>query len=480
MVGLRHLLSDPAVPDITVSNMTLDSRQVSAGDLFVALPGLHRDGRDFIEAAFTQGAAAVLTETVPEALLEDDRVIPIPRLKVRLGELANRFYRAPSKKLKLIAVTGTNGKTSIVELASQMLRSMGYRAGSIGTLGMKLVDRPRETRNTTPDCVSIHRQLAKWCDASVEWVAMEASSHALDQGRLDGLSIDAAVFSNLSRDHLDYHSSMEAYCEAKLRLFRDFAPAVRIFNADDALLTSHRNVWGKAGLGISCEGALADIQVLVKGAAPLALQLKTPWGAAHIQSALAGRFNAFNLSAAVTLLAAMGLPFDAVISAAEQVDPVRGRLQKVEFESDIAVFIDYAHTPDALDRALCTLSDFGVKGHIWVVFGCGGDRDRGKRAEMGATAAAIADRLVVTSDNPRSESPAAIIDDILEGCRHVVPMVEVDRAAAIALAVSQADTGDVVLIAGKGHETYQEVGSVRQPFCDSDHARKNLAIRRAA
>ncbi|MDG1214742.1 MAG: Mur ligase family protein, partial [Luminiphilus sp.] len=246
MVDLRHLLSDPAVPDITVSNMTLDSRQVSAGDLFVALPGLHHDGRDFIEAAFTQGAAAVLTETVPEALLEDDRVIPIPRLKVRLGELANRFYRAPSKKLKLIAVTGTNGKTSIVELASQMLRSMGYRAGSIGTLGMKLVDRPSETRNTTPDCVSIHRQLAKWCDASVEWVAMEASSHALDQGRLDGLSIDAAVFSNLSRDHLDYHSSMEAYCEAKLRLFRDFAPAVRIFNADDALLTSHRNVWGKA------------------------------------------------------------------------------------------------------------------------------------------------------------------------------------------------------------------------------------------
>ncbi|MDG2135665.1 MAG: UDP-N-acetylmuramoyl-L-alanyl-D-glutamate--2,6-diaminopimelate ligase [Luminiphilus sp.] len=480
MVGLRHLLSDPAVPDITVSNMTLDSRQVSAGDLFVALPGLHHDGRDFIEAAFTQGAAAVLTETVPEALLEDDRVIPIPRLKVRLGELANRFYRAPSKKLKLIAVTGTNGKTSIVELASQMLRSMGYRAGSIGTLGMKLVDRPSETRNTTPDCVSIHRQLAKWCDASVEWVAMEASSHALDQGRLDGLSIDAAVFSNLSRDHLDYHSSMEAYCEAKLRLFRDFAPAVRIFNADDALLTSHRNVWGKAGLGISCEGALADIQVLVKGAAPLALQLKTPWGATHIQSALAGRFNAFNLSAAVTLLAAMGLPFDAVISAAEQVDPVRGRLQKVEFESDIAVFIDYAHTPDALNRALCALSDFGVKGHIWVVFGCGGDRDRGKRAEMGATAAAIADRLVVTSDNPRSESPVAIIDDILEGCRHVVPMVEVDRAAAIALAVSQADTGDVVLIAGKGHETYQEVGSVRQPFCDSDHARKNLAIRRAA
>ena len=479
-VGLRHLLKDPAVPDITLSDMTLDSRQISPGDLFVALPGRNVDGRDFIDAAFARGAAAVLTDKESEVGAKDIRILSVEGLPRRLGELADRFYRSPSKTLKLMAVTGTNGKTSIVELTSQMLRSQGYRAGSIGTLGMKLVERPSEALNTTPDCVSLHRQLATWCDAGVEWVVMEASSHALDQGRLDGLAIDAGVFTNLSRDHLDYHPSMEAYCTAKLRLFREFAPAVRIYNADDTALMPHRDAWGSAGIGISCEGIEADVQVSVTGTAPLVLELKTIWGVRQIKSPLIGRFNAFNLSAAVTLLAAMGLPFEAVISAAEQASPVCGRLQRVDFESDIAVFIDYAHTPDALHRALSALSELEVTGAIWVVFGCGGDRDRGKRAEMGAAAAGIADRLVVTSDNPRSESPLAIIDDILKGCRHVDPVVEADRAAAIGLAVSQAAPGDVVLIAGKGHETYQEVAGVRQPFSDNDHALKSLAERRAA
>ena len=227
-VGLRQLLKNPAVPDVALSEMTLDSRQVNHGDLFVALRGKNHNGRDFIDAAFAQGAAAVLTEKESDIPPKDIRIIPVDGLSRRLGELADRFYQSPSKNLKLIAVTGTNGKTSIVELVSQMLRSQGYRAGSIGTLGMKLVEQPREALNTTPDCVSLHRQLAKWADEAVEWVVMEASSHALDQGRLDGLAIDAAIFSNLSRDHLDYHLSMEAYCAAKLRLFRDFAPAVRI------------------------------------------------------------------------------------------------------------------------------------------------------------------------------------------------------------------------------------------------------------
>ena len=479
-VGLRHLLANPAVPDIALSEMTLDSREVSLGDLFVALPGLNHDGRDFMQSALINGAAAVLTETVPADLREDDRVIPVAQLSTRLGELADRFYHSPSKSLRLMAVTGTNGKTSIVELVSQILRAMGYCAGSIGTLGMRLVERPNEARNTTPDCISLHRQLARWRDQDVRWVAMEASSHALDQGRLAGLAIDAAVFSNLSRDHLDYHSSMEAYCAATLRLFRDFAPAVRIFNADEALLRPYRDVWGDTGIGISCEGERADVEVSVLGVAPLTLKLNTPWGVGSINAPLAGRFNAFNLSVAVSLLAALGLPFDSVILAAEQVGSVPGRLQKIEFESDISVFIDYAHTPDALSRALCAVSEFGVTGRIWVVFGCGGDRDRGKRAEMGAAAARIADRVVLTSDNPRSESPDAIIEDILQGCCQVGPIVEADRAAAIALAVSQAEAGDVVLIAGKGHENYQDVCGVRQPFCDTDHAMQNLVLRRAA
>jgi UDP-N-acetylmuramoyl-L-alanyl-D-glutamate--2,6-diaminopimelate ligase len=479
-VSLQHLLLNPALPALVMSDMTLDSRQVHAGDLFVALPGQSHDGRDFIDAALAQGAVAVLTEKVPDSLLQNPRVISVEGLSLRLGELADRFYHSPSASLKLMAVTGTNGKTSIVELVGQILRSMGHTAGAIGTLGMRVVARPDETRNTTPDCVSLHRQLAQWRDNAVGWVAMEASSHALDQGRLSGLAIDAAVFTNLSRDHLDYHTSMDAYCAAKLRLFHDFDPKVRIFNADDALLLPHGEAWGETGLGISLKGAPAEIQVSVIGVAPLVLALETPWGVRQIKSSLAGRFNAFNLSVAVTLLAAMGLPFDAVTAAAEEAGPVVGRLQRVDFESDITVFVDYAHTPDALERALSALSELGVGGLIWVVFGCGGDRDRGKRAEMGAVAAEIADRLVVTSDNPRSEPPEAIIDDILTGCRHVDPLIEVDRAAAIALAVSQASTGDVVLIAGKGHETYQEVGGIRQSFCDADHALKNLSLRRAA
>lgn len=479
-VGLRQLLKNPALPDIALSDMTLDSRHVNHGDLFVALRGKNYNGRDFIDAAFAHGAAAVLTEKESEIPPNDHRIISVDGLSGRLGELADRFYRSPSTNLKLMAVTGTNGKTSIVELASQMLRSQGYRAGSIGTLGMKLIEQPSAALNTTPDCVSLHRQLAKWGDEAVEWVVMEASSHALDQGRLDGLAIDAAVFSNLSRDHLDYHPSMEAYCAAKLRLFRDFAPAVRIFNADDEWLTTHRDVWGGAGIGISCEGTQANVQVSVIDAAPLVLEVKTIWGAGRIRSSLIGRFNAFNLSAAVTLLAAMGLPFDAVMSAAERVTPVCGRLQRVDFEADITVFVDYAHTPDALNGALRALSELDVPGCVWVVFGCGGDRDRGKRAEMGAAAAELADRLVVTSDNPRSESPLTIIEDILDGCRHVDPLVETDRAAAIALAISEAQPGDVVLIAGKGHETYQEVSGVRQPFSDNDQALKSLAERQAA
>ncbi|MEK9656261.1 MAG: Mur ligase family protein, partial [Halieaceae bacterium] len=250
-VSLQHLLLDPALPPLVMSDMTLDSRQVNAGDLFVALPGQSHDGRDFIDAALAQGAVAVLTEKVPDSLLQNPRVIPVEGLSLRLGELADRFYRSPSASLKLMAVTGTNGKTSIVELVGQILRSMGHTAGAIGTLGMRVVARPDETRNTTPDCISLHRQLAQWRDNAVGWVAMEASSHALDQGRLSGLAIDAAVFTNLSRDHLDYHTSMDAYCAAKLRLFHDFDPKVRIFNADDALLLPHGETWGETGLGIS-------------------------------------------------------------------------------------------------------------------------------------------------------------------------------------------------------------------------------------
>ena len=480
MMTLRDLLMDCTAPDVAVSGMTLDSRSVRSGDVFIALPGAKCDGREFIDQAFERGACAALVETAVGFAAMDDRVLPVECLRKQLGALVDRFYDSPSKHLKLLAATGTNGKTSVVELTAQLLRNMEQQAGVIGTLGMRLDHAPTDTANTTPDCIALHRQLTAWREQSVGWVAMEASSHALDQGRLDGLSVDAAVFTNLSRDHLDYHPSMEAYFDAKLKLFQEFDPAVQLYNADDPLLAERSAVWADGGLGISCNGLNTPVQVAVSGLSPLVFDLRTPWGAAHITSSLTGRFNAFNLTAALCLLAATGVPFSELTTAAPQVQPILGRLQRLQHAADITVLIDYAHTPDALERTLSTLSEGEVSGRIWVLFGCGGDRDRGKRAEMGAVAARLADHVVVTSDNPRTESPDDIIRDIVAGCDHASLCVEPDRAAAIGLAVSQASTGDLVLIAGKGHEAYQEIDGKRHPFSDAEHACRHLDLRLAA
>ena len=250
-MNLRTLINEPAAPDVLVSNLTLDTRTLAPGDVFVALPGAEHDGRDFIESALAAGAVAVLMESGRAPHQDDARVIPITGLKGELGALASRLYRSPSDDLKVVAVTGTNGKTSVVDLTAQLLRRVGRKTGTIGTLGMRLDQQPTETRNTTPDCLALHRQLRQWRDDGVECVTLEASSHALDQGRLDGLAVDVGVFTNLSRDHLDYHHSMDAYCEAKLKLFREFAPASRIYNADDEAVVVHADIWQWGGLGVS-------------------------------------------------------------------------------------------------------------------------------------------------------------------------------------------------------------------------------------
>ena len=480
MMGLRELLADQTLPEVSLSNMTLDSRDVQPNMAFIAVPGAERDGRDFIHAALELGAGVVLAEADDRELPKDDRVIAISDLRDQLGVLADRFYRSPSCQLKVMAVTGTNGKTSIVELTRQLLQAVGLKAGSIGTLGSRLAGPPTEVRNTTPDCITLHRQLRVWRDAGVDYVAMEASSHALDQRRLDGLKIDVAVFTNLSRDHLDYHHSMEAYGESKFKLFREFASSVQIYNADDSLLSSQSDIWGRDSVGISFSDESADVLIGMISVAPLAFTLRTPWGDAQIDSLLAGRFNAFNLTVAIVATASMGVPLAEVIAVTNQLKPVPGRLELMEMASDITVVIDYAHTPDALHRAITAVSEAQHQGCIWVLFGCGGDRDRGKRSEMGAVAARLADRIVVTSDNPRGEPPEAIIQDILAGCEGAAPLVEVDRATAISLVIAEAAAGDTVLIAGKGHETYQEVAGARIPFSDVQCANHYLAQRRAA
>lgn len=478
-MNLRTLINEPDAPDVLVNNLTLDTRTLAPGDVFVALPGAEQDGRDFIESALASGAAAVLMES-GRALHQDDvRVIPISGLKGELGALANRLYGSPSDGLKVVAVTGTNGKTSVVDLTAQLLRRAGRKTGTIGTLGMRLDQQPTETRNTTPDCLALHRQLRQWRDDGVECVTLEASSHALDQGRLDGLAVDVGVFTNLSRDHLDYHHSMDAYCEAKLKLFREFAPASRIYNADDEAVVAHADIWQSAGLGVSTGGANAPIKIEVVQAIPLVLKLHTPWGDGRLQTALSGRFNAFNVGAALTAVLSLGVDFAEALAAAEALEPVVGRLQAVGDGADIRVIVDYAHTPDALERAIRALKETDNAGALWVLFGCGGDRDPGKRAEMGAIACQFADRVIVTSDNPRSEAPEAIIDDILRGCDDS-PIVESDRAAAIALVIAEAKVGDIVLIAGKGHEDYQEIDGVRLPFNDAEYAVQHLQQRQAA
>ena len=478
-MNLRTLINEPAAHDVMVHNLTLDTRALEPGDVFVALPGAEHDGRDFIEPALAAGAVAVLTESGRELNRDDERVISVSGLKGELGALANRLYGSPSGDLKVVAVTGTNGKTSVVDLTAQMLRRTGRKTGTIGTLGMRLDQQPTETRNTTPDCLALHRQLRQWRDRGVECVALEASSHALDQGRLDGLAVAVGVFTNLSRDHLDYHHSMDAYCEAKLKLFREFEPASRIYNADDKAVIAHADVWRSGDLGVSVVSANAEISIEVVQAIPLVLKLRTPWGDGRLRTALSGRFNAFNVGASLAAILSLGVDFSEALAAAEALEPVVGRLQAVGDGTDIRVIVDYAHTPDALERAICAVKETDNAGALWVLFGCGGDRDPGKRAEMGTIACRFADRVIVTSDNPRSESPEAIIDAILLGCDDS-PIVEADRAAAIALAIAEAKVGDTVLIAGKGHETYQEIDGVRLPFNDAERAAQHLQQRQAA
>lgn len=450
-------------------DLTLDSRHVDSGDVFIALPGHYADGRHFIPSALAGGAAAVLAEA--EGLeVGDPRVIAVPALRAKLPRLVKRYYRDPSAHMKVMAVTGTNGKTSIAEFTAQLLRAMGVTVGVVGTLGVRTTSEPSEARNTTPDLVSLTRQLARWRESGLQHVAMEASSHALDQGRLDGLSIDVAVFSNLTRDHLDYHGSEQAYAAAKLRLFSDLNPRYAIYNADDPIAQRVRQIVPERAVGISMLDPSAELFVDVLTVEPLSYRLTTPAETVTVKSGLVGGFNGFNVAAAIMTVVAMGYPFADVALAAECLEPVPGRLQCVPNGLGIRVVIDYAHTPDALINVLTALragkTQHGALTSIWLVFGCGGDRDQGKRTLMGAAAAEGADHVVLTSDNPRNEDPGRIIADILEGMPNAPAACIVDRAEAIAWALAHAQEGDTVLIAGKGHETYQDVLGQRLPSSD--------------
>lgn len=481
-VPLSTLLDMSLADDVRVSGITLDSRQVRPGDVFLALAGSVHDGRAFMEQAVASGAVAVVAEA-PAGGFVDALPVPlveIPELSHEAGAIAARFHGDPTRTMRVVGVTGTNGKTTTSSLVAQLLRALGRSCGVIGTLGATLDDSVAAAANTTPDPVALQRQLAAWLGEGVRDVAMEVSSHALVQGRINGVRIETAVFTNLSRDHLDYHGSMAAYARAKMGLFTREGLRFGVINADDAYAASLRAL--AAGrcelLSYSASGdAKADIRVdgvvfdrgLARG------RIETPWGHGELHSPLPGDFNVGNLAAAITCAVLGGHDLDRVLAAVPALRPVPGRLQAIPNSLGIQVLVDYAHTPDALEQVLRAIRP-QVTGALVTVFGCGGDRDTGKRPLMGRVACQGSDRVIITSDNPRGEDPAAILADIAAGCSGEFSL-EIDRAAAIARAIDGAAPGDCVLIAGKGHEDYQLVEGRRLYFSDAEQARAALARR---
>ena len=482
--SLRELLAGITAPtnDIRVSGLTMDSRRVRAGDAFIALKGATAHGITFAPAALAQGASAVIAEGPASAVFESAAapVVWVENLRDRVGEIAARFFDRPSAALHVIGVTGTNGKTSIVQLLAAALENLGARAATIGTLGAGLVGAIEAGERTTPDAVSVHGLLAQFRDAGASHVAMEVSSHALDQGRVDAVTFEVAVFTNLTRDHLDYHGTMQAYGAAKAKLFAWPGLRSAVINVDDAFgceLSARlpANV-RRLRYAIDAAAEIRALNVRIHGDG-LSFDLVTPWGEGTISSSLLGHFNVCNLLAVAGCLGALGYTFAQIPEALSRLRPVVGRMNRLGGGTLPLVVVDYAHTPDALEQTLSSLRAH-CTGKMICVFGCGGERDAGKRPQMGAIAERLADAIVVTDDNPRGEDGNAIVAQIVAGLTHPQrARVERDRSAAIALALREARAGDVVLIAGKGHEPYQESGGVKRPFDDADVARRALEAR---
>lgn len=471
-------------PALDVVDITLDSRTAVRDGLFIACRGTRQHGLDFVRDALRAGVGAVAWEPGESlrapALPASVASVAVPRLRDQLGEVANRFFARPSEALQVIGVTGTNGKTTTAWLVTQAIGRLGGSAGYLGTLGHGLNGQLKPAVLTTPDCISFHRQLRELADAGARHAMAEVSSHALDQERVAGVRFSTVAFTNLSRDHLDYHGDMAAYGAAKARLFA-LGAATAVINLDDAFgrELATRLPGGAQLVGVTLGGAPGAVltgSLEAVGADGLALELRSGGQKVRLQSPLWGRFNAENLLVAAGILIGSGWSLEQAASALGSCAAPPGRLERVAGRPDQpAVLVDFAHTPDALRKALAAVREH-CTGEVWCVFGCGGDRDRGKRAPMGAAAVSGADRVIVTDDNPRTEDPQQIIADILSGVGaldrlQVVP----DRAAAIGRAIRLARPGDAVLIAGKGHETVQITGESCRPFSDVEVAR--LALR---
>ncbi len=479
--------------DPEITGITDDSRQVKPGALFVAMPGKHADGADYVAAAVQAGAAAVMAERVPEPAVAVPVVVS-KRVRRAVGTVASNFYGIPTTDMKTIAVTGTNGKTTTTYLFEAMAKAAGFSPGVIGTINFRFGRTVVPATHTTPGAIETQGLVRQMADAGADMLVMAVRSHALDQERVAGLSFAAAAFTNLSRDHLDYHRDMDEYFDAKSKLFTQYLSpdGVAVVNGDDEwgqrlaaeLKGLRKTAWRFSLKNPQAEILGSEVKTSLEGTE---LSVKTPIGPIKLKSPLVGNHNVENLLAATGLAVAAGFPRGAVSTGASFVSRVPGRLDRITGKG-MHVFVDYAHTDDALRRVMSTLRTLG-KGRLIVLFGCGGGRDQGKRALMGEAAGKAADQVIVTSDNSRNEAPSAItamitpgiekagmkragLKELASGDRGYA--VELDRKLAIEIAIGLGREGDVVLIAGKGHEDYQVVGTEKRHFDDVEEVRRIL------
>ena len=456
--------------DVRLTGIGLDNRNIERGEAFVAVKGHVGHGLDYARSAVVAGAVAVIHDGLHELPRLAVPCVKVTGLGNRLGELASRFYGAPSEQMTIAGVTGTNGKTSVAHFLAQSWQRVYGNAGMVGTLGYGPSGNLQSGQRTTPDALRMQHVLADCVNAGVERLAMEVSSHALQQHRAQTVQFDAAIFTNLSRDHLDYHHDMANYATAKRLLFTDYAPSFAIINHDDRY---GRKWFGELNGGMQMlsfgldEGAELRAQVRSMDINGMTIHVNGPWGSEEVRTSLFGKFNASNLLASAATMALLGMPWHQVLHQLELMQPVPGRMMRMGGEpGQPVVVIDYAHTPDALECALRATRSH-LDGKLVCVFGCGGNRDQGKRPQMGRAAELLADEVVVTTDNPRFESSIKIIEDVMAGLE--VPgkaTIEPDREMAIQKAIAACSPGDVVLVAGKGHETWQEIGDQKIPFSD--------------
>ena len=462
--------------EYNLSDISNDSRHVKKNSIFLAYPGIHTDGRKYIAEALKKGAKAIVYEKKNFTWQQswDASHYGINDLKNNEGEIAHIFFKKPSKELLTIGITGTNGKTTCAYWISEIQNLLGKKTGLIGTLGYGY-KKLKPHVYTTPDAIFNHRILKEFKTEKIKSVVMEVSSHALSQGRVNGILFDVAVFTNLSRDHLDYHLNFKNYFDAKKKLFHFPSLKVAVINIDDAYgkklkLSLVQNKTKVITYGIQN----GDIRAshIEYSLSSTTFQLITKKETYKVKAPIVGEFNVYNLLAVISGLVGSGLPIQKVIKQVSHISQVPGRMERLGTKLTPQVFIDYAHTPDALKKALRTLKD-QTEGKLVCVFGCGGDRDKGKRKEMAEAASDLADTNFITSDNPRSESPKKIISEISRSMSGAYK-IEIDRHKAIFKAIEQAKKQDIILIAGKGHETYQEINGVRYPFSDKKYVKKAL------